>query len=412
MLYRTHVISALEKTRGEFASFERMIRGEVGELAARLRLLAGRTSAEVRRESGAMAARVAFPSDELDGAGTVVVPFRETWRSHEEARRWALEQLRGRVTFAADGSQLFPGREASVPVAAVQVASFENPHSTEGSYFKDVHFEVITPEQLMGSGRGAYDSPEQVVSLRRFEIEARAVCDFLERRRGWRSRGERTPVAFFDNTLLIASLRKGTDADFSKRMADALAELILLSRETEVPVVGYVDHSYAHDIAGLLGAFYKDLPETNAYDAQILRARAPVNESLLINAQPLLDKWGDRTIFWHCQRPNLAERFFDESGAPLVGFVYLQTSADGHPARLDIPAWIQEAGLIEDVLDTVRAECVVGNGYPYAIESADEAAVMTARDRAQFLRVVQDFAAEHSLDFHISRKALSKGHRR
>jgi hypothetical protein len=404
MLYRTHVVSALEKTRADFASFERTMRGEVSELAARLHTLAGRTSAEVLRESGAVAARVAFPSDELDRAGGVGIPFREVWRSHEEARRWALEALRGRVTFAADGSQVFPGREASMPVAAVQIASFENPHSAEGRYLKDVHFEVIPPDQLLASAR-AYNSPEQVVGLRRFELEARAVCDFLERQRNWRSRGDRPPVAFFDNTLLIASLRKGTDANFSKRMADALAELILLSRETEVPVVGYVDHSYAHDITGLLAALYKDLPETNAYDAQILRARVG-------GAQSLLEKWGDRTIFWHCQRPNLAERFFDESGAPLVGFVYLQTTADGHPARLDIPVWVHEAGLVEEVSDAVRAECVVGNGYPYAIETADEAAVMTARDREQFLRVVQDFAAQHSLDFHISRKALSKGRRR
>jgi glycerate kinase len=36
MLYRTHVISALEKTREDFARFERSLRGEVGELAARL----------------------------------------------------------------------------------------------------------------------------------------------------------------------------------------------------------------------------------------------------------------------------------------------------------------------------------------------------------------------------------------
>jgi hypothetical protein len=37
---------------------------------------------------------------------------------------------------------------------------------------------------------------------------------------------------------------------------------------------------------------------------------------------------------------------------------------------------------------------------------------MNGRDREQFLRVVQDFAAEHRLDFHVSRKALSKGRRR
>ncbi|MCA1614683.1 MAG: DNA double-strand break repair nuclease NurA [Acidobacteria bacterium] len=405
MLYRTHVISALEKTREDFARFERSLRGEVGELAARLRALAGRASAEVLRESGAREARLAYPSDELDGAGGAVVPFGETWRSHEEARRWALATLRDRVTFAADGSQVFPGRDASLPVAAVQVASFENPHSAEGRYFKDVHFEVLTPEQLLGT-RGSFESPEQVVGLRRFEIEARAVCDFLERRTGWRERGERAPVAFFDNTLLVASLRKGTDRHLSQRMAGALAELVALSRATEVPVVGYVDHSYAHDIAGLLAALNRDLPETSAYDAQILRARASGS------APAPLARWGDRTVFWHCQRPNLAESFFDERGLPLVGFVYLQTTSDGHPARLDIPAWVHEAGLVEEVVGAVRAECVVGNGYPYAIETADEAAVMNARDREQFLRVVQDFAAQHDLDFHVSRKALSKGRRR
>ena len=405
MLYRTHVIGALESKREEFARFERSLRGEVGELAARLVALAGRTGAEVRQASGADAARVAFPSDELERAGAAVRPFRETWRSHEEARRWALETLRDRVTFAADGSQIFPGREASLPVAAVQIASFENPHTPEGRYTKDVHFEVLTPEQLLARP-GDYESPEQVVALRRFELEARAVCHFLERQRDWRRRGDRTPLAFFDNTLLVASLRKGTDRHLSQRMAEALAELIITSRETGVPVVGYVDHSYAHDIGGLLAALHKDLPESNAYDAQILRARARGT-----GAAPLA-KWGDRTIFFHCQRPNLAADFFDERGAPLVGFVYLQTTADGHPARLDIPAWVHEAGLVGEVADAVRAECVVGNGYPYAIEAADQAALMTGRDREQFLRVVQDFAAEHRLDFHVSRKALSKGRRR
>lgn len=405
MLYRTHVISALEKTREDFARFERSLRGEVGELAARLAALAGRRAEEVRHEAGADAARVAFPSDELERAGGAVVSFRETWRSHEEARRWALETLRGRVTFAADGSQIFPGREASLPVAAVQVASFENPHTPEGRYTKDVHFEVLTPEQLLGRA-GDYESPEQVVALRRFELEARAVCNFLESKRGWRPRGERTPLAFFDNTLLVASLRKGTDRHLSQRMADALAELIITSRDAEVPVVGYVDHSYAHDIGGFLAALHQDLPESNAYDAQILRARARGA------TRPTLAKWGDRTVFWHCQRPNLAEVFFDENHAPLVGFVYLQTTAEGHPARLDVPAWVHEGGLVEEVADAVRAECVVGNGYPYAIEAADQAALMTGRDREQFLRVVQDFAAEHQLDFHVSRKALSKGRRR
>jgi NurA domain len=402
MLYRTHVMSALERRRVDFVNFERSLRDEVGELAARLRALAGRTAEEVR---GAAGERVTHPSDELERAGGAAVPFAERWRSHEEARRWAAGVLTGRATFAADGSQLFPGREASVPVAAVQVASFENPHTPEGRYFKDVHFEVITPDELRAGGRG-FESPEQVVGARRFELEAEAVCSFLERRRGWRERGERVPLAFFDNTLVFSS-RRGGDSDtfFANRYATALARLIALSREAEVPVVGYVDHSYAPDVRDLLEAFYKDLPETNVYDAQILRASAEGGE-------PLLAAWGDRTIFWHCRRRNLAPSFYDEAGSPLVGFVYVQATGDGHPARLDIPVWVHEAGLLEEVVDAVRAECVVGNGYPYAVETADEAAVMTARDREQFLRVMQDFAAENSLDFRLSRKPTSKARRR
>jgi hypothetical protein len=404
MLYRTHVINALEARREEFVAFGRTLRDEVSGAASRLRALGGRTAAEVKQAAGATVERVTFPSDELERAGGVAVPFGAAWRSHEEARHWALGVLGGRVTFAADGSQIFPGREASVPVAAVQVASFENEHTTEGVYFKDVHFEIITPDRLLEGDR-AYESPEQVVGFKRFELEARTICDFLRRKEGWRGRGERMPVAFLDGTLIISSRRKGAEVTFFQHYAAALVELALLSRETEVPVVGYIDHSYAPDLRDLLEALDPSMSHTSVYDAQMLRAPAG-------GTPPLLEAWGDRTIFWHCQRTNLAEQFYDERGAPLVGFVYVQTTGDGHPARLDIPAWVQESGLLEEVLDAVRAECVVGNGYPYAIETADEAAVMTARDRAQFLRVMQDFAARHSFDFRLSRKGVSKGRRR
>ncbi|MBA3322368.1 MAG: DNA double-strand break repair nuclease NurA, partial [Pyrinomonadaceae bacterium] len=100
-------------------------------------------------------------------------------------------------------------------------------------------------------------------------------------------------------------------------------------------------------------------------------------------------------------------------GEPLVGFLYLQTTGDGAPpARLDVPAWVLEAGLLEEVVDAVRAECVVGNGYPYALETADAAAVITTRDREQFLRAIQEFAEAEDFAFRVSRKAASKQRRR
>jgi len=403
MLYRSRLITELQDKREEFATFEQTLRGDVREAASRLRGLASEGAAAVRE--GVEAARASYPSAELDEAGGVAVGFERAWRSHEEARGWAASVLRGRVTFAADGSQIYPGREVSLPVAAVQVASFENPHTPDGSYTKEAHFKVITPGELLAGDR-AYESPEQVVGARRFELEAKTICDFLERSRGWRARGERVPVAFLDGTLLISSRRKGAEVLFSKQYAAALAELISLSRESEVPVVGFIDHSFAPDMRDALEALDPAFNRTSVYDAQILRAPAADGRP------PALAAWGDRTVFWHCRRQNLADTFYDERGEPLVGFVYLQTTAAGHPARVDVPAWVYEAGLLEEVMDAVRAECVVGNGYPYAIETADAAAAMTGRDREQFLRVMQDFADQHRFDFRISRKPTSKVRRR
>ena len=96
----------------------------------------------------------------------------------------------------------------------------------------------------------------------------------------------------------------------------------------------------------------------------------------------------------------------------LVGFVYLQTTSDSAPARLDLPSWIYEDNLLDEVLDTIRAECVIGLGYPYALETADATAVITARDREVFLKALQEFAGREKLNFTVSRKSASKGRRR
>jgi hypothetical protein len=60
----------------------------------------------------------------------------------------------------------------------------------------------------------------------------------------------------------------------------------------------------------------------------------------------------------------------------------------------------------------VRAECIVGTGYPYAIETADALAVITMQDRERFYGVLQDFVRANRINWTFSRKALSKRGRR
>jgi hypothetical protein len=403
MLYRSLLTKALEDKRADFKSFDRAWRDDVREYAGRLRRLGRKASAAVRLETEAEAAPGALPSDELDRMASMVVPFTERWRNHEEARRWAIEALQERVTFAADGSQLLPGREISMPVAAVQVAWFENPHTREGSYRKQAKFSIISPAEFL-EGTDASIGAEMVVGFHRFKLEVEALKTFLERRRGWRERNERTPVAFFDGSLLISFRLPQTKIEDA--YAGAIKELVELSRETEVPVVGFIDQSYARDLVKLLDTLAGPGARRShsLYDAQLLRAD--------VEDAPLLEGWGARTCFCYCLREGLSNYFVDERGQPLIGFTYLQTTGEGTPARLDVPAWVYEAGLLEDVVDAVRGECVSGLGYPYVIETADAAAVITSLDREQFLRLVQEFAEKESFAFRVSRKAASKVRRR
>jgi hypothetical protein len=56
----------------------------------------------------------------------------------------------------------------------------------------------------------------------------------------------------------------------------------------------------------------------------------------------------------------------------------------------------------------VRGEIIIGNGYPYVIETADQVAVLQAEDRQLFYRLLQDWAEKSDISFRFSRKMVSK----
>jgi hypothetical protein len=406
MLYQHLLSRALEGKREDFLRFDRAWHEDVRDYVCRLRALDGRSPQDIAAALSVVKEPGAIPSEELERAGSMVIPFGCSWKTHEEARRWAIDALHERTTFAADGSQLVPGRDVSLPIAAVQVGLFENSHTRDGKYHKDARFLVISPQELLEE----YDdrsTADTIVGLKRFELETEVLSQWLESKRGWRTRGERTPVAFFDGTLMISIALPKTK--LQDAYIAAIVTLVKLSRDTGVPVVGFVDQSYARDLIWLLDTLdteRRSKRSRSLFDAQLLHAS-------IENEPPVLNTWGERTSFCYCVRKNASEAFKDElTGQPLVGFVYLQTTGDGAPARLDVPVWIYEAGLLDDVLDTVRAECISGLGYPYAIEAADEAAFISGRDREQFLRAIQEFAEREKMPFSVSRKAASKVRRR
>ncbi|MDI7274711.1 MAG: DNA double-strand break repair nuclease NurA [Anaerolineae bacterium] len=330
----------------------------------------------------------ARPTDEHDRQEPVI-PFGRRWRNHEEARVWARQVLEGVTTVAVDGSQISPSDDYYPPVGAVQIGWFENPHDPAGSYVKDISFEVLAPQELAGDQGGDY--PDWQVNWRRFEGECLRLAACMREHRH-RQPG---PICFFDGSLIV-SFAQHMRPERQACYVGAVTGLLAVSAECRVPLVAYVDASRAADLVAALDTMEGRPSSGHVSDGAFLR--------------PLM-AWGDRTPAWICARDDLVQPR-DDKYYEQVAFVYLKTTADNLPVRLEFPRWLLEQGLLEHTIDVVRAECVIGNGYPYAVETADAVAVITAQDRERFYAAFERFAGREGLPLRLRRKAGSKGTRR
>lgn len=427
MLYTRKLLAELERRRDLFAGYAerygrqlQAYRGALGALGARF--ASAEALAAAQRGEGAPVALGARPTAEYDRwrrAGTrgmPALPFGRAFAHHEEARAWA-ECVRGTTTFAVDGSQLMPWKEASVPVALVQAGLFENPHQPPEPYIKDVEVELLSPDDLVGQEMETVETrtgqvlgySEQIVHLRRFELEMRTLAARMGHHAGHHAgrqsagRGAGPPVvAFYDGSLIVSFALK-MPPPYRDRYVAAVGQVLAASEACGVPLVGYVDTSYARDIITLL----RGLADVAGRDGPLPEPRG-VHDALLWQGSLA---WGDRTPAFLSARDDLARMgYTEQQGA--VAFVYYQAAVDRPPARLEFPRWVLEAGLLDHVMEVVRAETIVGNGYPYPIEAADAVAVISQSDRAQFYALFQDFAERAGLGFSVSRKAVSKRRRR
>jgi hypothetical protein len=331
----------------------------------------------------------AFPVEGLDAGA--IVRFHRRWESARQAREWALDVLRGVPTTAVDGSQIAASKEFAVPLSLVQVSVFENYHDPERPYLKDVVNEIVTVDDDEGE-MAEYVFAESTLNRARFTLEMRTA---VERIRALPATP--APVVFIDGSFVLS---------FAGRMPpqtrdvylNALFELLDASREHSIPTLGFVDRSFASDLATMLSRLF-NLPPAAISDGDILLAHlAPF----------------DRTIAFECARGDVMPLY----EATRTGYVhdllfcYLQTGHDRVPARIDFPRWVLEEGLLDYMIDIVRAETVVGSGYPYALETADATAVLSVEDRMQFYRLFHEFAHASGLPVSVPAKSSSKARRR
>jgi hypothetical protein len=402
VLNREKVLVALERKRPQFEGYSADLRRQQQVVEERLAAFIGETAETLleRIQSAGVAWPGALPSAEWDLADELRLPFDSQWQTHQEARLWALQTLHDRPVAAVDGSQITPTKDLNIPVGAVQVGWYINYHSSGGRYIKDVEFEVMGPQELMdptdAEDPGDRGLPNWRVNQVRFVRECERLCALMA---SFAALPEASrPLCFFDGSFIVSfagQMRPERAAAYLR----AVEELLACSARHRVPLVAFVDRSYSRDFVTLVDLLAGAARPLALSDAALLDRRLP--------------EWGDRCPLFYCARDDALSREGRALFYPDVAFTYMRLTRDRTPARIEMPRWLVEEGRAAAVLDLVRAECVVGAGYPYAVETADALAVISQQDRERFYLLFEQFIRRSGLpSLTQARKAASKEMRR
>ncbi|MEN9204654.1 MAG: DNA double-strand break repair nuclease NurA [Thermostichales cyanobacterium SZTDM-1c_bins_54] len=377
------ILQALQRKQAELSRFDREVALTQGRYSRAMQDLAALSWVEIAQRCAQVPWPGAIPTPEW-GQGWNL-PFGQVWDNQEQSREWVTATIANVATFAVDGSQLDPGKDISLPLALIQIGWYENRHTPQGDYEKDIRVDLLTPTEL-GTGN---EPKERRIHARRLQMELERLREYL------RDPPHRPCLAFLDGSL-IATFAEWYEAEEQAWYAEQLVALLRDSQYYQTPLVAYIDTTYSRDLVNLLQVVF-ELPEApHLHDAQLL--------------SPYLSNWGDRSPYFLSARGGILSRY--QEMRDRVGFVYVKTGQDRYPVRLELPHWLVEQGLLNQVLDWVRCEVVIGGGYPYVIETADQTAVLQAADRYQFLRLLQDWSAAHQIRLSLSRKSISKIQRR
>src|SRR5579884_1165759 len=273
MLHKGKLLAALHNKRGQFTAYDGSFNDQLKAYRYALEHLYQRYSSGAELDhllppdEKGMPPAGARPSVEFDrwlvGAAQAeytgpLYPFNREFANHEQARQWA-ECIEGITTIAVDGSQLQPWRDASIPVALIQVGLFANPHSHSHPYTKDVTLEVLAPDEITEASTveskdpDSYPYSEMQVNLRRYQLEVETLRRQMEQYAHNRRAGQPaySPVVFFDGSLVV-SFAVTMPEPYRSAYIRAAKSLLQTSEEQRVPLIGYIDTSYARDMITML----------------------------------------------------------------------------------------------------------------------------------------------------------------
>ncbi len=272
---------------------------------------------------------------------------------------------------AADGSQIFPDRHASVEYSLVNVGALQMVPGQPP--IESIQSQLLTDDQLY-TQNGMIT--EEMVSLMR-DLEERRVLMRLA------SQIDGPVVTLTDGQLELFREPKETQ-EFKEKFDAYLAVLRQLSARAAV-TAGYVERPRGDLVVRLLELMRKAPDDLARADSK--REMAGVRDIDLF--RKILTEPGQRSAIFAIQSAS-AEKF---SGELALHFFYLNVGRAGKPilARVEMPAWVARSPKLLDSLHAVLvSQCrVMGSRpYPYILHRAHEVAVVTLVDKQNLVDMI------------------------
>lgn len=336
-----------------------------------------------------------------------------------EAREWARTILTGRKVGAVDGSQIYPGGEFSIPLGLVNIGWYVNHHDGTGTFDRDHTTRLLLPDDLGFT-------PDSGVDLSREEGEIRKLIELYRSGNG----GDNPDLYLLDGSMVLSFALHVFETTRKRYVAGIMSLLDTVSQEQAPLFAAYVDTTRAIDLSTMLLEILSEALElkrriihgvgeenddvrsgviTDGWDDPEGNSTSNWRPTDAILLRKALPNWGDRTTAFVCARDDILDLYRDgkRDHSRGIAFFYMKTST-GRVSRVEFPASIARSGRVEELADVIRAQLIIGGGYPHVLDRAHHEANVTTKDRERFLRVIQMTANKHHLAIGTSLKAAKK----
>jgi hypothetical protein len=323
----------------------------------------------------------------------------------------AISCPRDYIVLATDGSHIDVDRHHSahcflINIGLVQMRYGQSPEASLSSlpllYYRDDEVMVSSSNGMQYPVEGSLLALKRTIEECRLLVEKAVEIEY-----------DVPVLALLDGSLILWGIMGQAYQDFaideflSRGFLKYLGKLHELNRKRQLALASYISFPRSRDVVNALRLAIcpHELVNCDHYCPGKFEGREcdAVADLLDRDIFDILLKPGERSaVFGSCS--SMVEKHY---GVHATHFFYIKVNDE--IARVEIPLWVAEDNNLLDLAHVMILEqCRLGLGYPVVLAEAHEKAVITAADREQFWRLVEQILAEDRTVLKSSAKQQSK----